>query len=69
MKKEMELFDFSFLYDIDLENDTYTLLFFDHREVVHGIPLNLLDFIRSGLIDLGCIYGKRILSGGEKYGE
>lgn len=69
MNKMTKLLDFSFLYDIDIENDTYTLLYFDHKEVIHGIPLSLLNFIHSGLINVGCICGKSALPGGENYGE
>lgn len=63
MNQEMKL---SFLYDVDIKNDTYTLLYFDHIEVIHGIPLELKDFIHSGLITIGCICGKK---GGEKNGK
>lgn len=69
MNENTKPLDFSFLYDIDIENDTYTLLYCDHKEVIHGIPLGLLDFIHSGLVNIGCICGKRTLTGGENYGE
>lgn len=66
MKQEMKLFNLSFLYDVDIDNDTYTLLYPDHKEVVHGIPLVLLNFFHSGLIGIGCICVKNAKNkGGE----
>ena len=57
-------FSLSILYDVDIKNDTYTLLYFDSIKEIKGIPKDLLTAFKRGLVDTGCICA--MTYGGEK---
>ena len=64
MKDNKINFSLSIRYDVDLNNDTFTLLYFDHIKKIKGIPKELLTAFQSGFIDTGCICA--VSYGGEK---
>lgn len=64
MKDNKINFSLSILYDVDIENDTYTLLYFDHIKKIKGTPKELLTAFKNGLVDTGCICA--MTYGGEK---